>query len=58
MLGLPVLGYLVFMAFRESSIAELDIAFAEFKAAGVTDLIIDSYFCFSPLKYARYSSDV
>ncbi len=39
--GNKKIGYLVFMAFRESSIAELDVAFAEFKAAGVTDLIID-----------------
>ncbi len=40
-IGNKKIGYLVFMAFRESSIAELNIAFADFKSAGVTDLIID-----------------
>ena len=40
-IGNKKIGYLVFMAFRESSIAELNIAFEDFKAAGVTDLIVD-----------------
>lgn len=34
-------GYLVFMAFREPSIAELQPVFQQFKAEGITDLILD-----------------
>lgn len=40
-IGNKKIGYLVFMGFRESSISELNVAFGDFKAAGVTDLIID-----------------
>jgi len=40
-IGNKKIGYLVFMAFRESSINELNVAFTDFKAAGVTDLIVD-----------------
>lgn len=34
-------GYLVFMAFREPSIAELQPVFQQFKSEGITDLILD-----------------
>jgi C-terminal processing protease CtpA/Prc len=35
------IGYLVFMAFREPSIGELQPVFQQFKAEGISDLILD-----------------